>query len=258
MRRLLGALALVCATAGAASAQTDEIQVYDGGLAEPGVFNLTLHTNFIESGLKGQPFPGGVAADKSLNGVPEWAVGVTRWMELGLYLPVYSRDNTMGFGIDGFKPRVLLAVPDADHRRFVYGLNFEFSINAKRWDQKRYTSEFRPIVGWHFDKWDVIVDPIVDTAYDGVKNLDFAPSTKITYKKSDRLGLAMEEYADYGPLKGFYAAADQSHTLYGVVDYAVGHGLDLEAGLGFGLTHATDHMTWKLILSRDLNKKHTN
>src|ERR1051325_7701556 len=89
----------------AALAQTDEIQVYDGGLAEPGVFNLTLHNNYIASGLTEQPFPGGVRADKSLNGVPEWRMGVTRCMELGLYLPVYTRDREMGWGIDGIKPR---------------------------------------------------------------------------------------------------------------------------------------------------------
>ena len=35
-----------------ASAQTDEIQVYDGGLAEPGKFNLTWHQNFTPIGQK--------------------------------------------------------------------------------------------------------------------------------------------------------------------------------------------------------------
>ena len=35
----------------AVSAQTDEIQVYDGSLAEPGVFNLTLHNNYAVHGM---------------------------------------------------------------------------------------------------------------------------------------------------------------------------------------------------------------
>ena len=33
-----------------AFAQTDEIQVYDGGLAPVGVFNLTVHNNFTPRG----------------------------------------------------------------------------------------------------------------------------------------------------------------------------------------------------------------
>ena len=90
-----------------ASAQTDEIQVYDGGLAPVGTFNLTVHSNFTPKGLATPAFPGAVVADKSFNGVPEWALGVTRWFEAGLYLPVYSRDNTSGFGLDGFKLRAI-------------------------------------------------------------------------------------------------------------------------------------------------------
>ena len=32
----------------------------------------------------------------------------------------------------------------------------------------------RPIVGWHLKPVDIIVNPILDTSYDGVKNLDFS------------------------------------------------------------------------------------
>jgi hypothetical protein len=252
MSRLVLSLLFVLAVSAGAAAQTDEIQVYDGGLAEPGVFNLTLHNNFVASGLDQRPYPEAVKADGSLNGVPEWALGVTRWLEVGLYLPVYSHDADLGWGIDGIKPRALFAVPDADHRRFVYGANFEFSINRKRWDLKRYTSEVRPIVGWHLQSFDIIFNPILDTAYDGLKNLEFAPSTRIAYKPSSRLAIAAEEYADYGPLHGFYAGSEQGHQLYGVVDYAVPNFFDIEAGVGFGLTDASDPVTFKLILARDL------
>ena len=60
-------------------AQADEIQVYDGGLAPKGVFNLTIHNNFTPKGLKTPTFAGGVTSDKSFNGVAEWALGVTDW-----------------------------------------------------------------------------------------------------------------------------------------------------------------------------------
>ena len=256
MRSGFRAVFAVLFVASTAAAQTDEIQVYDGGLADVGAVNLTVHTNFIARGIKQPAFPGAVTADKSLNGVPEFAYGATRWLELGLYLPVYSRDDKMGWGIDGFKPRALFAVPDADSRKFVYGVNFEFSINQKRWDTKRYTSEVRPIIGWHLQSWDIIVNPILDTAYDGLKNLDFAPSTRIAYKKSDRVQLAVEEYADYGPLRGFYSGGDQSHQLYGVFSYGFRNGLDLDAGVGVGLTGASDDLTFKVILARDLFTRH--
>jgi len=239
---------------GIAFAQSDEIQVYDGGLADKGVFNLTVHTNFIADGVKTPAFPGAVAAHQSVNGVPEWAYGVNRWFEAGLYLPLYSRDKTLGWGLDGFKLRTLFAVPNADDRKFFYGANFEFSYNAKRWDTTRVTSEIRPIVGWHLRPVDVIINPILDTSYDGVKNLDFAPSLRIAYNVSSVWAIAVEEYADYGPVRKLHSGHEQSHQIYGVVDYS-GKALNIEAGIGVGLTGASDNLTFKIILSRDLNVK---
>jgi hypothetical protein len=239
-----------------ARAQGDEIQVYDGGLAPVGVFNLTLHNNFTPSGIKEPAFPGAVTSHQSLNGVPEWAIGVTNWFEAGLYLPLYTHDKHHGFGIDGFKLSALFAVPNADDRRFFYGANFEFSINAHRWDTTRFTSEVRPIIGWHLKPIDIIINPIVDTAYDGLKNLEFVPASRIAYNFPSGWTLAAEEYADFGPLRQFVPRGEQAHQLYAVVDRSW-KDWDIEAGIGAGLTDASDRLTFKLILSRDLNKRTT-
>ena len=246
--------ALIVAAPREASAQTDEIQVYDGGLAEPGIFNLTWHNNFTPKGIDAVPFPGGVVADRSFNGVTEWAYGVTDWFEAGLYLPLYSHDKNLGWGINGGKLRALFAVPHADDRTFFYGVNFEFSVNARRWDEKRVTSEVRPIVGWHLKPWDIIINPIVDTAYDGFKNLEFVPAIRVAYNFENKWTLAAEEYADYGQFGNWASGAEQAHQLFGVVDHTFGS-IDVEAGVGVGLTDATDRVTLKLLVAYDLNKK---
>jgi hypothetical protein len=245
------AIALLVAPA-IALAQTDEIQVYDATITEKGKFNLTLHNNFTPNGLKEPAFPGAIVADKSLNGVPEWAYGVTDWFEAGLYMPVYSISKGRGGSLDGFKLRALFVRPDADDHRFFYGVNFEFSYNARYWDPKRATAEVRPIVGAHLHHVDLIVNPILDTSYNGFRNLDFAPATRVAYNFSSRWAMAAEEYADYGPLHQFYRASEQAHQLYGVVDRN-SKVLNVEFGIGFGLTPASDKVTLKLILSRDLN-----
>jgi hypothetical protein len=254
--RILALLALpVMVLSSRASAQTDEIQVYDGGLAAPGTFNLTLHNNFTPAGVTTPAFAGALVADKSLNGVPEWAYGVTQWFEAGLYLPLYSigkRDRQRSAMLNGFKLRLLFAVPHAADRTFFYGVNFEFSYNARHWDATRLTSEVRPIIGWHLHLVDIIVNPIFDTAYDGLQNLDFAPATRVACNLSRTWGLAVEEYDDFGPLRQFYAGNQQAHQLYAVVDHSAKR-LDIEAGVGLGLTGASDRITLKLILSRDLN-----
>ena len=250
-------VAVVVLVAKLSFAQTDEIQVYDAGIAEKGKFNLTWHNNFTPAGLTTPAFPGALIADKSLNGVPEWAYGVTDWFEAGLYLPLYSvgkRDTSRGAGalLDGFKIRLLFVAPHADDRPFFYGANFEFSDNTRHWSSTRFTSEVRLIVGWHLHRVDIIVNPILDTAYDGLKNMDFAPATRVAYNWTKTWATALEEYDDFGPLRRFRPANEQSHQLYGVVDHRTKL-LDIEAGVGFGLTKGSDRWTLKLILSRNLN-----
>jgi len=254
VRRCIGAIlvsgSLLAVAPTGATAQTDEIQVYDGALTAVGKFNLTWHNNFTPKGVAVCAFPGAVVADRSLNGVTEWALGVTRWFEAGLYFPQYTYDQNLGATFDGFKLRTLFAVPGAENRRFFYGANFEFSVNQKAWDPNRFSSEIRPIIGWHLKPWDVIVNPILDTEYDGVKNLDFAPAVRLAYNVSEAWALSAESYSDFGPLRRL-GGAEQSHMLYGVVNHVMPF-LEVETGIGFGLTSTGDKLTLKLLLIKDL------
>ena len=233
-------------------AQTDEIQVYDAEIANPGVLNLMVHNNYTPDGLNQPRFPGGLVPNHTLNGVPEWAYGVTDWFEQGLYLPLYSLSSNDGAVLNGFKVRELFVVPHAAEQRFFYGINFEFSYNAKHWDPDTYSSEIRPILGWHLDKFDFIVNPIFDNSWKGFKNLDFAPSVRVAYNLSKAWALAIEEYADYGSISNPLPANQQSQQLFGVVDYK-GQSFNVEAGIGYGMTAASDRWVLKLMLSRDFN-----
>jgi hypothetical protein len=172
-------------------------------------------------------------------------------MEAGLYLPLYSYSSGGALTFNGFKLRALFVEPDAIHRRFFYGINFEFSYNTLRWDTNRYTQEIRPIVGWHLGRFDIIVNPILDNSYKGFDRMEFAPATRLAYNLAP-WALALEEYDDFGALRRFYPASEQTHQLFGVVDYD-SRLVSVEGGLGIGLTSAGDRIVIKLILSRDLN-----
>ena len=66
--------------------------------------------------------------------------------------------------------------------------------------------------------------------------------------------MAVEEYDDYGPVHDFAPAGQQAHQIYYVVNKAI-RGIDVEGGIGVGMNDASDRVTFKLILSKDLNKK---
>jgi hypothetical protein len=239
--------------------QTDEIQVYDAAIAEPGVFNLMIHNNFTPIGRKGSDFHGSIVANQSFQTTAEWAYGVTGWFEQGLYLPVttpYSQNH--GATIDGFKLRELFVRPNADEHVLFYGVNFEFSVNALYWESSRITSEIRPIVGLHLKPWDFIFNPIMDTNYvGGFKNLEFNPATRVAYNLNGRWAVAAEEYSGFGPLRGFLPVSQQFHEVWAVIDHN-SRIVNIEAGIGVGVTGAADRLTLKLMISRDLNRRSKN
>ena len=251
-------LALIVIVLAAASAQmlaqTDEIQVYDAEIAEPGIFNVMFHTNYTPVGRTKPEFPNAIIADRSVNGAAEWAYGVKPWFEQGLYLPVYSFYSTnQGATINGFKLRELFVRPHAREHTFFYGLNFEFSINALYWEQKRISSEIRPIVGTHLGRWDIIYNPILDTDYTGgINGLQFNPAGRVAYNLNRKWGVALEEYDGFGPLRGFVPANQQFHETWGVVDLS-NRWVHVEAGVGVGWSRGADRLTLKLMLSRDIN-----
>jgi hypothetical protein len=237
-----------------ASAQTDEIQVYDAAIAVQGKFNVMVHSNFTPIGRKTADFPGGIIPDDSVNGAVEWAYGVNSWFEQGLYFPVYTAySHDRGGSLDGFKIRELFVRPHAKDHTFFYGVNFEFSVNYKYWESRKFTSEFRPIIGLHLHQVDLIFNPIVDTNYTGgFKNLEFVPATRVAYNLNDKWAVAAEEYADLGPLRHFESAHDQFHEIWAVMDHN-GKYLNIETGVGIGVTSGADKLTFKLMLSRDIN-----
>lgn len=241
------AVLLLPMTAPSAWAQTDEIQVYDATIAEPGQVTLVLHNNYTPIGRNTPAFPGAVVPNHELNGVPEWAYGVTDWWEVGTYLPLYTVTGSGRFELDGAKLRSLFVSPHAAQRTFFYGINFELSYNARHWDVTRKAGEIRPIAGLHLGPWDLIVNPIVDTNFNGFRQLDFAPAERIAYNFSERWAGAVEHYADYGPLSHFHAVNNQSHTLWAVVDWK-GEPTGIEVGIGHGFTDASPPLILKLMI----------
>ncbi len=253
--RLLVLLAAAVGTlthSAAAQGPTDEIQVYDAGIAAVGKVNLTVHANYTPDGSNVAGFPGGIVSNHSLNGAFEWAYGAKPWLELGLYLPLYTLTSQQGASINGGKLRMLFVSPHADERRFFYGANFEFSLNSASWDARRYTSEIRPIFGWHIKPWDFIFNPILDNSWDGgVAALEFNPAARVAYHVNPSWAVAAEQYTGLGQVRGLQPGRQQVQQIWAAFDHYAS--MNIEGGIGFGLTPASDKITFKVIFSRDLN-----
>lgn len=243
---LLTAIAFQCCAIPAEA--IDEIQVYNAEIAPLHTFTLQQHLNYVWSGNQTPDFDGGFAPYHTLNGTPELAFGVAPWYEVGLYAP-FAFDSDGTFLPGGVKLRHLFVSPNAAERKFFYGLNIELSYQTPRFAQSPFGLELRPIVGVRDLGWEFIVNPIVDASFGSSGSLDFAPALRLARSVGGDTMLGVEYYSDFGPIGNFSSLDQQKHTVFGVIDFKL-FTLDVNFGVGFGLTDASDKIVTKLIIGR--------
>ena len=245
MPAFLAAITFLCA---ATAHATDEIQVYNAEIAPLRTFTLQQHLNYVWSGSTKPDFAGGFAPYHSLNGTPELAYGVTDWYEIGFYAP-FAVDSSGTFLPGGFKLRHLFVSPHAAERKFFYGLNIEMSYQAPRFSESAFGLELRPILGVRDSGWEFIVNPIIDVSFGPSGAAAFAPALRLAHDVGGDVMLGVEYYANIGPIGNFSPVDGQGHNAFAVIDFKA-FGLDVNFGLGFGLTDASDKIVTKLIVGR--------
>ena len=237
--------ALFCVALCTPARAVDEIQVYNAGIAAPGQFTIQQHLNYVALGLRQPPFTGGLVSNRSINGTPEFAYGLTDWWEVGLYLPFAIQDGR--FLSDSVKLRSLFVSPDAKQRSFFYGINFEFSNTTPPFSQTRFGLEIRPIIGARQGDYEFIVNPIVDVGFGKNGAASFMPAARVARKINPDLFVGLEYYADFGEFGRFGRFNDQQHTLFAVTDFKLSI-FDVNFGLGVGLTPNSDRFVVKTII----------
>jgi hypothetical protein len=225
----------------------DEIQVYNAEIAEVGQFTVQQHLNYTINGRNYPDFPGGLVPNHALNGTPEFAYGVTPWLELGLYIP-WAVNEQGQFLSNAIKLRTLFVTPDAAKKDFFYGLNFEYDFPTPPFSPTRLAMEVRPIIGWRNPQWEFIVNPIMDFTFGSAGNADFAPAARLARKLGEDRFIGLEYYTDLGTPGSFPSFQQQQHQLFAVTDFKVGE-IDVDFGIGYGLTTGSDRWVAKTILS---------
>ena len=241
----LVATVMIAGTAGLRA--EDEIQVYNAEINEPGKWSVQSHMNYAIVGRKQPEVPGGLVPNHTLQGTPEFAYGVTPWFEFGFYIP-YAVDRD-GFHSNAGKLRFLFVTPDAAKRDFWYGVNFEIGYATTFFSETRWNMEIRPIIGWTFGDYELIVNPIVAIGFGDKGDASFEPAARFAKKIGKDLAIGLEYYADLGPIGNLLPFSEQGHNLYGVVDFKVAD-VEVNFGIGYGFTEGSDRWMAKMILSK--------
>jgi hypothetical protein len=224
----------------------DEIQVYNAEIADVGQWTIQQHLNYAFVGQSQPEVPGGFASNRALQGTPELAYGITKWWEIGFYLPFAI--NGDGILSDGAKIRNLFVVPDAAKRSFFYGVNFELGYETPKFSATPWTLEIRPIIGVRNKEWEFIVNPIVDLSFGTSQGeADFTPAVRLARNLGQDRFMGLEYYADFGKIGDFLPLKQQSQQLFAVTDFKVNK-IDVQLGTGFGFTPGSDRFIVKAIL----------
>jgi len=236
-----------------------EIQVYDGTANAPRVPGLELHLNDWATGQRN-----GASPEAPLHGqfhaTLEPSIGVLPFWELGAYLQFAERADDGVFGWAGVKLRSKFVTPPDWDRHVRLGVNIELSYVEAVYEASRWESELRPIAAWHDDRWLFVVNPILDQAFaapDGRRGPIFAPAAKAA-RTIGPVAVGLEYYGEIGPLVAPLKAREQAHYVYGVIDIVGIDRIELNAGVGEGLTPASAGLVVKLIVGYEFEAPATS
>jgi hypothetical protein len=142
--------------------------------------------------------------------------------------------------------------PAGWRRSLRLGINAEVSYLPARYDAGSWGGELRPILAWENRRFLFAFNPILDISLTGGVP-SFEPAALAVVKIRDVISLGLEYYAGFGPLDAPAALRDQQHLLYEVANLLAVRGLEVNLGVGEGLTTASNGLTVKAIIGYELD-----
>ncbi|MFT3837547.1 MAG: hypothetical protein QM723_11180 [Myxococcaceae bacterium] len=223
-----------------------EIQVYQAESNPAGRPGIELHVNDVASGVKNAS-PPELQADRQIHVTLEPSFGVTDWWELGAYVQTAWAGGEYRYAGVKLRSKFIAPGPELGLR---VGLNVELSWLPPEFEAGRYGAELRPIIQWSNERWLVSANPIVSLSFsrDGAEHGPaFEPAVTVLRRIAGKCDLGLEYYGGWGPLARFSSFNRAEHYLYEVVSVTAFKGIELNVGVGEGLSKASNPVVFKLI-----------
>ena len=245
--RWLAGLALACLAQGDCRAAAEEIQVYLDDLSAPGQFGLDLHSNVVRSGATSPSYAGERPPQHVVRLTPELYFGLTPALELGLYL-LTAHPPGAAWQVDGAKVRLKYIAPHDGAAGGFWGVNLELGRTALTVSEKPWNAQFKTILGYRGGPWTLGANLNLDASVSsGGGPVALSLDLKAARAVAEHTELGLELYSELGPLRRPDALSRNPKTIYAVLDQEIG-GLDVNLGLGRGLTNEADRWVLKLVV----------
>ena len=109
----------------------------------------------------------------------------------------------------------------------------------------------RPIIDKKVGRFYASFNPTLERSFKGLnskKGFAFSPNFKVAGDITKKVTLGLEYYGNYGALGSFERFRDQQQQFIPSIDVDLGPNWEFNAGVGWGVTQATDHLIVKFII----------
>ncbi len=246
----LGGAALACALCPAPALAIDfyEIQIYPTETAPQYHLTLELHSNSVTTAS-------GALAREQLNPYQvhetlEATYGVLPYLEIGQYLAT-ARLNAGAYEYAGARTKIHFGVPFTEEWPLQLGANLELDYMRRAAEENPLTFEVRPIVEKRVRSFTLIANLTLEKPFSGPgthQGVQFEPSGEIAYDLNRWLTPAVEYYGDMGALEALPGAQRQQHFIVPTANLHLLAQLELNLGVGIGVTRASNGLFVKSIV----------
>ena len=243
-----GALMFLTAVTPVAAIDLYEIQIYSGETAPFHQLTLELHSNSMLRAT------GHLAKEQlrpyEVHETLEATYGVSPHIEIGQYLCT-AKFVTGDYGYAGSRTKLHFGIGNAETWPLAFGGNIELDYMRRQAEENPLSLEVRPIIEKRVGKLWLIGDFAFEKPFSGPGTHDgvtFTPSGLISYDLFSWFTPALEYYSDMGPVRHLPAAQYQQHFLVPAVNLNLFPQLELNFGVGVGLTTASNGTFLKSII----------
>ena len=225
-----------------------EIQIYTTETTPQRVLELELHSNSVTTAT-------GAEAHAQLNPYQihetlEATYGLTPHIEIGQYLATAKLGNG-NYEYAGSRTKVHFGLAASESWPFQIGGNVELDYMRRAAEENPLTLELRPIIERRFGKLEIVANLAFEKPFRGPgthKGMTFAPSGEITYDLFEWVSPGLEYYGDMGALEHFPSVQAQQHFVVPALNFNLIPQLELNLGVGFGVTRASNGAFLKSIV----------
>ncbi len=225
-----------------------EIQIYPTETTPERVLQLELHSNSVTTAT-------GKVAHSQLNPYQvhetlEATYGLTPHIEIGQYFATAKLSNG-NYEYAGSRTKVHFGVAESDSWPLQIGGNIELDYMRRAAEDNPFSLELRPIVEKRIGGLLLIANLAFQKPFRGPgthKGMTFTPAGEISYDLLPWVSPALEYYGDMGAVQHLPAADLQQHFLVPALNLHLMPKLELNLGVGFGLTRASNGVFLKSIV----------